>query len=166
MSGQVGASISSLAGVTRSAGSTAELSLHTSQETARQGQRVRTEIQEAADAFTAEFDDIGSRMQSQVDATNNNVQALAATGMSPEQARAATADFTRLLAEVQATAGSAVADFKARSITRSDEINEVIGTQLKSVLTGFEAEIASFGTAVNGFGNRLTDIDNNAIKYV
>lgn len=166
MSGTVGASITSLGSVSRSAGATAELSLHTSQETTRQARLVRTEIQEAADAFNAEFTDIGTRMSQQVDATNNNVQALAATGMSPEQARAASADFHRLLGEVQTTTEAAVEDFKGRAIARADEINEVIATQLHGILAGFEADIAAFGAAVTGFGNGLTDIDSNAIRYV
>lgn len=161
----VGASQDSLSQVVTVSGTTAALSAETGTITAAQGQKVITEIDQAATAFSTEFSNIGQTMLDQINATNNDVQALGATGMSPDQARAAAADFTRLLGDLQTNTETAIGEFKTSATNRANAINEVIGPKLGAILTGFNNEVTSFGTAVNAFGQGLADIDATSIQY-
>ncbi|QXC61413.1 hypothetical protein KSP35_00735 [Aquihabitans sp. G128] len=163
--GTVGASTSSLSEVTNVATNTATLTGETRTLASQQGQKVQTEITEAAEAFSKEFDNIGTEMQNQITATNNNVQALAATGMSPSEAKAAAADFTQQLGHVQTNAQKAIAEFKTSTTTRAQAINDAIGQKLGVILTNFETDVTSFGTAVTSFSHGLQEADSTSIKY-
>ncbi len=161
----VGASSDSLSQVVSASTSTAALSAETGTLTAAQGQKVITEIDEAAAAFSREFGDIGTKMLDQVRATNNDVQALAAVGMSADQAKTAADDFARQLGELQTTTETAIAEFRTSATNRANAINEVIGPKLGAILTGFNTDVTAFGTAVSGFATGLSDIDSTAIQY-
>ena len=164
-SGIVGASTASLSQVTSVATSTATLTSETGVLSAQQGQKVQTEIDQAATALSTEFGKIGSDMLSQVHATNNDVQALAATGMSPDEAKRAAADFTRLIGDVQTKSEQMIADFKTSASNRANAINDVIGPKLGQILSGFEADVTTFGTAVTTYSNGLADLDATSITY-
>lgn len=161
----VGASQDSLTQVVTASGATAALSSETGTLTAAQGQRVITEIDEAATAFSTEFSSIGQGMLDQINTTNNDVQALAATGMSPDEARSAAADFTRQLGDLQTQTEAAIGEFKTSATNRASAINEVIGPKLNAILTGFNTDVSAFGTAVGGFRDGLSEIDATAITY-
>ncbi|CAN5690100.1 hypothetical protein BH10ACT1_BH10ACT1_02240 [soil metagenome] len=163
--GTVGASTASLSEVTSVATTTAALTGDTRTLAAQQGLKVQTEVQEAADAFAKEFDNIGSQMQNTITATNSNVQALAATGMSASEAKAAAADFTTQIGQLQTTTQTAIAEFKTSTTNRAQAINEVIGTKLATILTNFENDVTSFGAAVTSFSNGLQEADSTSIKY-
>jgi len=163
--GTVGASTSSLSEVTSVATSTATLTADTRTLAAQQGQKVHTEIQEAAEAFSKEFDNIGTEMQQQITTTNANVQALAATGMSASEARAAAADFTQQIGKLQTSTQTAIGEFKTSTTNRAQAINDVIGNKLSTILTNFEHDVTSFGTAVTSFSHGLQEADASSIKY-
>lgn len=163
--GIVGASQDSLGQVVSVSGTTAALSTETRTLTAQQGQKVQTEIEEAATAFNTEFNNIGQTMLAQINTTNNDVQALAASGMSAEQARAAAADFTTRLGELQTATEGAIEEFKTSASNRAAAINDVIGPRLGAILTGFETDVTAFGTAVTGYSNGLAEADATSIQY-
>lgn len=163
--GTVGASQDSLGQVVSVSGTTAALSAETRGLTAQQGQKVQAEIEEAATAFKSEFNSIGETMLAQIHATNNDVQALAASGMSADQARAAAGDFTTRLGQLQTGTEGAVDEFKASVSNRAAAINDVIGPRLGAILTGFETDVTAFGTAVTGYSNGLAEADATSIRY-
>lgn len=163
--GTVGASQDSLGQIVSVSGTTAALSAETRTLTTQQGQQVQSEIEEAATAFNTEFTGIGETMLAQINATNNDVQALAASGMSAEQARAAAGDFTARLGELQTTTEAAIEEFKTSTSNRAAAINDVIGVRLGNILTGFETDVTAFGSAVTGYSTGLGEIDASAIRY-
>lgn len=161
----VGASQESLSQVVTASGTTAALSTETSTLTAQLGTKVQTEIDEAAAAFQTEFTGIGETMLAQINATNADVQALEATGTSPEQARLAAADFTKLLGDLQTRSETAIGEFKTSATNRAAAINDVIGPRLGQILAGFEADVSTFGSAVTTYSNGLADLDATSITY-
>lgn len=135
--GTVGASTASLSEVTTVATNTAALTGDTRTLAAQQGQKVQTEIAEAAEAFAREFDNIGTQMQNQITATNNNVQALAATGMSAGEARAAAGDFTAQIAQLQTTTQQELND-----------ISTTLRTGFTQNIEALQAQFSAFRSSV------------------
>ena len=150
--GTVGASTISLSEVTTVATNTAALTGDTRTLAAQQGQKVQTEIAEAAEAFAREFDNIGTQMQNQITATSNNVQALAATGMSAGEARAAAGDFTAQIAQLQTTTQQAIGEFGgSQATTAADATQQELNDISTTLRTGFTQNIEALQAQFSAF---------------